>query len=89
MVVESTGYMPINLQALAPDMHRTYFDKISHFRTVVRAVDRAKPWQGYPSKSVRCWSAQRYIVNAVMRGREAPEAALERLGKETNALIKA
>ena len=47
------------------------------------------PWQGYPGgNSVRVWRTQREIIIGVMRGEIAPEAGLDRLVKETNALLK-
>ena len=48
-----------------------------------------KPWQGYPGgNSVRIWRTQREIINAVMRGETTAEAGLERIVKESNALMK-
>ena len=89
IVVETTGYMPTNLQALAPDKLGRFYEQNPNFRTVSQAIERAKPWQGYPGgNSVRIWRAQRDIINSVMRGLETPEAGLERLVNETNALMK-
>ena len=52
-------------------------------------MNRSLPWQGYPGgNSVRIWRAQRDIITSVMRGETTPEAGLERLVAETNALMK-
>jgi multiple sugar transport system substrate-binding protein len=90
IVVESTGYMPTNLLAQAPDMLGKFYDANPNFRTVSLQSSRAKPWQGYPGgNSVRIWRAQRDIINSVMRGLETPEVGLDRIVKESNALMKA
>ena len=91
IVVETTGYLPTNLRARRPGIPRPVLRRRT--RTSARSSrrsDRAKPWQGYPGgNSVRIWRAQREIINSVMRGMETPEAGLERIVKETNALMKA
>jgi multiple sugar transport system substrate-binding protein len=90
IVVESTGYMPTNLKASAPELLGSFYDSNPNFKTVSLASSRARPWQGYPGgQSVRIWRAQRDIINSVMRGLEPPEAGLERLVKESNAMMKA
>ena len=90
IVVETTGYMPTNLLATAPDKLGRFYEQNPNFRTVSQQSDRAKPWQGYPGgNSVRIWRAQRDIINSVMRGLETPEVGLERLVKESNVLMKA
>lgn len=90
IVVETTGYMPTNIRASGPDMLGKFYEQNPNFRTVSLQASRAKPWQGYPGgNSVRIWRAQRDIINSVMRGMETPEAGLERIVKESNALMKA
>jgi multiple sugar transport system substrate-binding protein len=90
IVVETTGYMPTNLRASAPELLGKFYDQNPNFRTVSLEASRARPWQGYPGgNSVRIWRAQRDIINAVMRGTETPEAGLDRIVKESNALMKA
>lgn len=89
IVVEGTGYMPTNARAGAPEYLGRFYDANPNFRTVFSQAGRAKPWQGYPGNSVRIWRAQRDIINSVMRGLETPEAGLDRVVKETNALMKA
>lgn len=90
IVVESTGYMPTNLRASAPEMLGKFYDQNPNFRTVALASGLAKPWQGYPGgNSVRVWRAQRDIINSVMRGLESPDVGIDRLVKESNALMKA
>jgi multiple sugar transport system substrate-binding protein len=89
IVVETTGYMPTNLRATGPDFLGDFYNKNPNFKTVSLSVDRAKPWQGYPGgQSVKIWRTQREIINAVMRGEATPEAGLERIVKESNALMK-
>ncbi|MEP7207328.1 MAG: ABC transporter substrate-binding protein [Casimicrobiaceae bacterium] len=88
LVVEGTGYMPTNLRASAPEYLGRFYEQNPNFRTVYQEASLAKPWQGYPTNSVRIWRAQRDIINAVMRGTETPEAGLERLVKETNGMMK-
>ena len=90
IVVETTGYMPTNLRASAPELLGKFYDQNPNFRTVSLEANRARPWQGYPGgNSVRIWRVQRDIINAVMRGTETPEAGLDRIVKESNALMKA
>jgi len=88
-VVETTGYMPTNLRAPGAEFLASFYDKNPNFRTVSQQVERAKPWQGYPGgQSVKIWRTQREIINAVMRGETTPEAGLERIVKESNALMR-
>jgi multiple sugar transport system substrate-binding protein len=90
IVVETTGYMPTNLRASAPELLGKFYDANPNFRTVSLQSARAKPWQGYPGgQSVKIWRTQRDIINSVMRGNETPEAGLDRIVKESNALMKA
>ena len=88
IVVEGTGYMPTNARAAGPEFLGGFYDANPNFRTVFAQSGRAKPWQGYPSNSVRIWRAQRDIINSVMRGMETPEAGLDRMVKESNTLMK-
>jgi PAS domain S-box-containing protein len=71
---------------------RQYERELLHARRIAdeaRETERALPWQGYPGgNSVRVWRTQREIIVGVMRGEIAPEAGLDRLVKETNALLK-
>jgi multiple sugar transport system substrate-binding protein len=89
IVVEGTGYMPTNARASGPEYLGKFYEQNPNFRTVYQEANRAKPWQGYPGgQSVKIWRTQRDIINAVMRGQETPEAGLDRMVKETNALTK-
>lgn len=89
IVVETTGYMPTNLRASGPEFLGSFYEKNPNFKTVSLQVERAKPWQGYPGgQSVKIWRTQREIINSVMRGETAAEAGLERIVKESNALMK-
>jgi multiple sugar transport system substrate-binding protein len=81
--------MPTNLRATGPEFLGGFYEKNPNFKTVSLSVDRAKPWQGYPGgQSVKIWRTQREIINGVMRGEATPEAGLERIVKESNALMK-
>lgn len=89
IVVESTGYMPTNARAAGPEFLGKFYEANPNFRTVSTQMNRSLPWQGYPGgNSVRIWRAQRDIITSVMRGETTPEAGLERLVAETNALMK-
>ena len=89
VVVEVTGYLPTNKLAAGPDYLGPFYKANPHFQTAARETERAVPWQGYPGgNSVRVWRTQREIIVGVMRGEIAPEAGLDRLVKETNALLK-
>jgi multiple sugar transport system substrate-binding protein len=89
VVVEVTGYLPTNKLATGPQYLGAFYQANPHFATATRQTDRAVPWQGYPGgNSVRVWRTQREVITGVMRGEIAPEAGLEKLVKETNALIK-
>jgi len=89
VVVEVTGYLPTNKLASGPQYLGPFYQANPHFATAARQTDRALPWQGYPGgNSVRVWRTQREIITGVMRGEIAPEAGLDRLVRETNALIK-
>jgi multiple sugar transport system substrate-binding protein len=87
-VVETSGYLPTNLRAVGPQFLGPYYDANPNFRTVTRQMDRSVPWQGYPGgNSVRIWRTQREIINRVMRGEVTAEAGLDRLVRETTALM--
>ncbi|MEP7062977.1 MAG: ABC transporter substrate-binding protein [Betaproteobacteria bacterium] len=89
IVVEITGYLPTNLRASGPEFLGPFYDKNPNFKTVTMETDRAVPWEGYPGAStVRIWRQQRDVINAMMRGEIAPDAALDRMAKETTALMK-
>src|SRR5919112_2723281 len=89
VVVEVTGYLPTNKLAAGPDYFGAVFKGQPPFQTAARETERAVPWQGYPGgNSVRVWRTQREIIVGVMRGDIAPEAGLERLVKEKNALLE-
>jgi len=89
VVVEVTGYLPTNKLAAGPGYLGPFYKANPHFQTAARETERALPWQGYPGgNSVRVWRTQREIIVGVMRGEIAPEAGLDRLVKETNALLK-
>lgn len=89
VVVEVTGYLPTNKLAAGAPYLGAFYEANPNFATATRETDRAVPWQGYPGgNSVRVWRTQREILVGIMRGEVAPEAGLERLVKETNALLR-
>ena len=88
IIVEITGYLPLNKQATGPDYLGPFYDKNPNFRTVSLQVDRALPWQGYPGDTVRIWRMQRDIINEVMRGQIAPDAGLQKMVSETRTMMK-
>jgi multiple sugar transport system substrate-binding protein len=88
IIVEITGYLPLNKRASGPGFLGPFYDKNPNFRTVALQVDRALPWQGYPGDTVRIWRMQRDIINEVMRGQIAPDAGLEKMVSETRASMK-
>lgn len=88
IIVEITGYMPVNKRAAGPEFLGPFYDSNPNFRTVALQSDRAVPWQGYPGDAVRIWRAQRDILNEVMRGQLTPDAGFERLVKETQSMLK-
>ena len=88
MVVETSGYLPTNIRALGPEFLGPYYDANPNFRTITRQMDRSVPWQGYPGgNSVRIWRTQREIINRVMRGEITADVGLERLVRESAALM--
>jgi multiple sugar transport system substrate-binding protein len=88
IIVEATGYLPLNKRASGPEFLGPFYAKNPNFRTVSLQVDRALPWQGYPGDTVRIWRMQRDIINEVMRGSVAPDAGLTRMVTETKAMMK-
>jgi multiple sugar transport system substrate-binding protein len=88
IVVEITGYLPLNKQASGPEYLGPFYDKNPNFRTVSLEVDRALPWQGYPGDTVRIWRMQRDIITSMMRGELTPDAALQKLAADTAAMMK-
>ena len=89
IVVETTGYLPTNKLAVGPDYLGPFYAANPNFRTITKQMDRSVPWQGYPGgNSVRIWRTQREVINGVMRGDVEPKVGLERLVKETTALMK-
>jgi multiple sugar transport system substrate-binding protein len=88
IVVETTGYLPLNKRATGPDYLGPFYDKNPNFRTVSLETEHAVPWQGYPGDTVRIWRAQRDIINEVMRGQITPDAGLAKLVSTTQAMMK-
>ena len=88
IIVEITGYLPLNKRASGPDFLGPFYEKNPNFRTVSLQVDRALPWQGYPGDTVRIWRMQRDIINEVMRGQTAPDAGLAKMVGETRTMMK-
>jgi multiple sugar transport system substrate-binding protein len=88
IIVEATGYLPLNKRASGPQFLGPFYAKNPNFRTVSLQVDRALPWQGYPGDTVRIWRMQRDIINEVMRGTVAPDAGLTKMVNETKAMMK-
>lgn len=89
IVVEMTGYLPTNVRALEKEYLGAFYDANPNFRAPALQVERALPWDGYPGgNAVRIWRNQRDIITSVMRGDTTPEAGLERMVKETNAMMK-
>ncbi|MEO6929377.1 MAG: ABC transporter substrate-binding protein [Casimicrobiaceae bacterium] len=88
IVVENTGYLPLNRRASGPEFLGPFYDKNPNFRTVALQSDRAVPWQGYRGDAVRIWRAQRDIIDKTMRGHTTPEAGLAELVRTTRAMMK-
>ena len=88
IIVEITGYLPLNKRATGPQFLGPFYEKNPNFRTVSLQVDRALPWQGYPGDTVRIWRMQRDVIYEVMRGQVAPNAGLEKIVGETRAMLK-
>jgi multiple sugar transport system substrate-binding protein len=88
IIVETTGYLPLNKRATGPEYLGPFYDKNPNFRTVAAQSDRAVPWQGYRGDAVRIWRMQRDIITKVMRGDVTPEAGLAELARETRAMLK-
>jgi multiple sugar transport system substrate-binding protein len=88
IIVETTGYLPLNKRASGPDFLGPFYDRNPNFRTVSLQADRAVAWQGYRGDAVRIWRMQRDIIASVMRGQVTPDEGLEQLVRETRAMIK-
>ena len=88
IIVETTGYLPLNKRASGPEYLGPFYDKNPNFRTVALQSDRAIAWQGYRGDAVRIWRMQRDIIAKVMRGQVAPDAGLDELARETRAMLK-
>jgi multiple sugar transport system substrate-binding protein len=88
IIVEITGYLPLNKRATGPQFLGPFYEKNPNVRTVSLQVDRALPWQGYPGDTVRIWRMQRDVIYEVMRGQVAPDAGLEKMVGETRAMLK-
>ena len=88
IIVEITGYLPLNKLATGPQFLGPFYEKNPNFRTVSLQVERALPWQGYPGDTVRIWRMQRDIINEVMRGQVTPEAGLAKMVSETKSMAK-
>lgn len=90
IVVEMTGYLPVNLKASGPDFLGPWYEQNPNARTPILQIERAGPWGAYPGgNTVRIWRAQRDIITAVMRGELAPEAGLARIVEQTTAMMRA
>ena len=88
IIVETTGYLPLNKRASGPQFLGPFYAKNPNFRTVSLQADRAVPWQGYRGDAVRIWRMQRDIITKVMRGDVTPDAGLDELARETRAMLK-
>lgn len=88
IIVEITGYLPLNKRASGPEYLGPFYDKNPNFRTVSLETERAVPWQGYAGDTVRIWRAQRDIINEVMRGQVAPDAGLAKMVTTTREMMK-
>jgi multiple sugar transport system substrate-binding protein len=88
IIVETTGYLPVNKRATGPEYLGPFYDQNPNFRTVALQSDRAIGWQGYPGDAVLIWRVQRDILNVIMRGQLSPDAGLARLARETQAMLK-
>ena len=88
IIVEITGYLPLNKRATGPQFLGPFYEKNPNFRTVSLQVERALPWQGYPGDTVRIWRMQRDVINEVMRGQVTAEAGLAKMVSETKAMAK-
>ena len=88
IIVEITGYLPLNKRATGPQYLGPFYEKNPNFRTVSLQVERAVPWQGYAGDTVRIWRLQRDVINEVMRGTLTPDAGLAKMVNETKAMTK-
>ncbi|MCS6853995.1 MAG: ABC transporter substrate-binding protein [Elioraea sp.] len=90
IVVEMTGYLPVNLKASGPEFLGPWYEQNPNARTPILQIERAGPWGAYPGgNTVRIWRAQRDIITAVMRGEVSPEEGLRRIVEQTNAMMRA
>lgn len=88
IVVEESGYMPVNLRALEEGYLDDFYAANPNFRTVATQMDRARPWEGYPGgESVRIWREQRDVIGEVMRGTLSPEEGLDQIVDTTRRLM--
>ncbi|MGY6633158.1 MAG: ABC transporter substrate-binding protein [Alkalilacustris sp.] len=88
LVVEMTGYLPLNIRALGDDFLEPFYAADENFRTVARQIDRSRPWRGYPGgETVRIWRAQRDLIGEVMRGTLSPEDGLEQIVAATRRMM--
>lgn len=89
IIVRITGYLPTNIRATGEDFLAPYYRENPNVATAARQADKSRPWAGYPGgDSVRIWRTQRDIIGTVMRGEVTPEAGLQQLVEQTNALMK-
>lgn len=89
IVVEMTGYLPVNLKASGPEFLGPWYEQNPNARTPILQIERAGPWGAYPGgNTVRIWRAQRDIITAVMRGDVSPEEGLRRIVEQTNAMMR-
>ena len=88
IIVETTGYLPLNKRASGPEYLGPFYERNPNFRTVALQSDRAVAWQGYRGDAVRIWRMQRDIIGKVMRGQVTPDAGLDELARETRAMLK-
>lgn len=89
IAVEMTGYLPVNLKALAPEFLGRFYEQNPNARSAALQMDRSLPWEDYGANGPRIHRVQQELLTAIMRGDLAPEAGLARMVRETEALMRA
>lgn len=88
LAVLGSGYMPTNKLTAGPDYLGDHYEKFPNWTTSLKQIERAQTWYGYPgANSVKIGRVQMEIFAELMHGEITPEAALEAMVEETEALL--
>ncbi|WP_420334265.1 ABC transporter substrate-binding protein [Roseibium sp.] len=88
IAVLGSGYMPTNKLAAGPDYLGDHYENFPNWTTSLKQIERAQTWYGYPgTNSVKIGRVQMEIFAELMNGDLTPEAALEAMVAETEALL--